>query len=189
MEIEQRYAIAFCYRWNMTAEQIADVFQDLYGDKAYQLSTIYFWIRQVKSGRKNLHDQPDREKPKDEGLTNAIKNLIEKDPFLSARKMAKLLDISPNTVINRLTDDLGYKCYNTRWVPHYLNLDQKRKRVVSAKAMLETLEQQQNFGFHDVITGDESWFLYDYTQGSQWVLSKENVLTRLEKTNMQKKNL
>ena len=58
-----------------------------------------------------------------------------------------------------------------------------------AKEMLQILNMEKRTHFMHVITGDESWFLYEYTQSSQWILSKDELLNRVEKTNMQKKML
>ena len=84
MEIEQRYACAFCYRRDMKAEQIAEIFDETYGEQAYSIDSIRYWIRQIKVGRTNLHDQPVREKPKDDGITVAVKNMIYNNPLFSA---------------------------------------------------------------------------------------------------------
>lgn len=187
MEIEQRYALAFCYRRGMKTNEIVEIFAETYGEEAYSIDAIRYWLRQIKTGRVNLHEQPIHGKPTDDGITPAIKSMIENNPLLSARQIAKLLGISPNTVIDRLTNSLGYHCYQTKWVPHELNTAQKNNRVTQAKSMLKILQSEQRTKFDNIITGDESWFLYQYTQSSQWVISKDELLNRIIKTNMQRK--
>lgn len=187
MEIEQRYAIAFCHRRKMKAEEILEIFTETYKDEAYGIDAIRYWLRQIKLGRTDLFNQPNREKPKDEEITLSIKYQIENNPFLSARQIAKTLGISPKTVIDRLTNDLHYKNYQTKWVPHELNSFQKNERVRISKEMLQILQKEQRAHFMNILTGDESWFLYEYTQSSQWVLSKDDLLNKVVKTNMQKK--
>lgn len=187
MEIENLYACAFCYRRDMKAEHIAEIFEEIYGEQAYSIDSIRYWIRQINVGRTNLHDQPAREKPKDDGITVAVKSMIDNNPLFSARQIAKMLGISPSTVIDRLTNVLGYHCYQTKWVPHMLNDVQKQNKVILAKSMLEILHSEQRTHFCNIVTGDESWFLYQYTQSSQWVISKDELINRTIKTNMQRK--
>lgn len=187
MEIEQRYAIAFMHRGGMPANKIQEKLTETYGSAAYKIGSVTYWIRQIKLGRINLHEELPREKPIDEGITNAVKRMIEQNPFLSARQIAKVLGISPNTVIDRLVNYLEYRNYHTRWVPHHLSIDQKQIRVECAKSMLTILRNEKRTHFSNVITGDESWFLFEYCQSSQWVLSKEDLIEKTRKTNMEKK--
>lgn len=188
MEIEQRYAIAFLHRGGMPANSIQEKLTETYGSAAYKIGAVTYWIRQIILGRINLHEEPPREKPIDEGITNAVKRMIEQNPFLSARQIAKVLGISPNTVIDRLVNYLEYKNFHTRWVPHHLSMDQKRNRVECAKSMLAILQNEKRTHFSNIITGDESWFLFEYCQSSQWVISKEDLIEKTRKTNMEKKN-
>lgn len=53
--------------------------------------------------------------------------------------------------------------------------------------MYEIVFRDMNKDFNNIITGDESWFLYEYTQSTQWVLSREDLIDKVVKTNMQKK--
>lgn len=38
-----------------------------------------------------------------------------------------------------------------------------------------------------LFTRDESWFLFEYHQSLQWVLSKEDLIEKTRRTNMEKK--
>lgn len=187
MEVEQRYVISFFHRRKMNAEQISKTLKETYKGDAYKIDAVKYWIRQLICGRTNLHDSPEREKPKDETITASVQYQIEKNPLLSARDIAKILGISPTTVVDRLTNELGYKNFHTKWVPHLLNNSQKKQRVDMAKEMLIILENDQRQNFVNIITGDESWFMYVYTQNSQWVISKDDLIEKVAKTNMQKK--
>lgn len=167
MEIEQRCAIAFLHRRNLTENEIQEKLTEAYGPDAYKIGAVTYWIRQITLGRINLHEELPREKPINDGITNAVKLMIEQNPFLSARQIAKVFGISPNTVIDRLVNHLEYKNFHTRWVPHQLNIEQKKNRVECAKSMLKILRNEKRTHFNNVITGDESWFLFEYFQSSQ----------------------
>lgn len=188
MSIEQRYAIAFLHRKGLSGEAIHDELVMVYKGDAYSLDSVYKWIHHIILGRENLHDRPSIQILSDPTITDAVQHMVEMDPLISARMIAKILGISPNTVIDRLKI-LGYKCFHTRWVPHKLTKDQKKIRLQFSKPMLDILQQEKKTNFCNIITGDESWFIYEYTQNTQWVLSKEELLTKVVKTNMQKKKM
>ena len=46
---------------------------------------------------------------------------------------------------------------------------------------------KQRTHFQNIYTGEESWFLFEYSQQTQWILSKEDLLTKALKTNMKRK--
>jgi hypothetical protein len=47
---------------------------------------------------------------------------------------------------------------NLRYVPHSLEADQKRLRVKLSRGLLQTFEQDQQYEFEHILTGDKSWF-------------------------------
>ena len=187
MDIVQRYVIAFFHRQQMSAQDIQTKLAEVYGSQAYQIGSVTYWIRQIILGRENLHDEPKREKPIDESITIAVQAQIEQNPLMSARQIAKVLNISPTTVVYRLSNILHYKCLHTMWVPHHLSAIQKKNRTDIAKSMLPLLVNEKRTHFANIYTGDESWFLFEYTQNTQWVISKENLIEKVRKTNFEKK--
>ena len=81
---------------------------------------------------------------------------MDKDPYLSAHQIAKKFDISPQTAVKILSEDLGYSYRHLRWVPHLLTCEMKEKRVTQCKLILSTLETARRSHFHGIMTGDES---------------------------------
>lgn len=53
--------------------------------------------------------------------------------------------------------------------------------------MLTILKNEKRTHFSDVITGDESWFFFEYCRSSQWVFFKDDLIAKTQKTNMEKK--
>jgi hypothetical protein len=45
--------------------------------------------------------------------------------------------------------------------------------------MLPILEAQNKRDFHDLVTGDESWFMLEYEHEAQWAVSREKVAPRV----------
>jgi hypothetical protein len=60
--------------------------------------------------------------------------------------------------LHLLHDDLHLENFNLRDVPHSLEADQKRSRVELPPELLQILEQDQQYEFEHISTGDESWF-------------------------------
>ncbi len=53
--------------------------------------------------------------------------------------------------------------------------------------MLTILKNEKRTHFSDVITGDESWFFFEYCRSSQWVFFKDDLIAKTQKTKMEKK--
>jgi hypothetical protein len=52
IKVEQRAIIKFLWHEGLAAEQIQLRLQAVYGDDVYALSSVYWWIRVFKTGRK-----------------------------------------------------------------------------------------------------------------------------------------
>jgi hypothetical protein len=59
---------------------------------------VYYWIKEVKSGRKDLSNISPPGRARDDGLDDCIGKTLKKDPHVSTRKIAKALNISSTTV-------------------------------------------------------------------------------------------
>jgi hypothetical protein len=73
------------------------------------------------------------------------------------RKPVLSLGVSSPTVMNHLSQDLGMKCYHSRWIPHVLDDSQKAEKVHCIRLMLESLDVHIRMNDEYLITGDESW--------------------------------
>jgi hypothetical protein len=109
----------------------------------------------------------------DQPLIDAVKEEVERNPFQSLRVIAANVGSNKDTVRNILINALGLKKRYSKWVPHSLTDFQKLQRVSSAKRMLTILKQDEVHNFSHIITGDESWILYDYPFTSYWGKPKE----------------
>jgi len=56
-----------------------------------------------------------------------------------------------------LTDHLGLTRVNFKWIPHHLNVGQKKKREDQSEVMLGILEGESEKKRGTIITGDETW--------------------------------
>ncbi len=98
------------------------------------------------------------------------------------------MQLSVSTVHKALRKTMQLKKRPCRWVPHFLNANQKNWRLQAARALLRT-SRQPNF-FNRIITGDELWCInYDPASRAStmtWLSSGER---RPPKTRMQRNAL
>ncbi|UYV70393.1 hypothetical protein LAZ67_7002882 [Cordylochernes scorpioides] len=93
---------------------------------------------------------------------NAVENLILEDRKISIFTIADNLNISYGTVHTIIKEQLQFRKICCRWIPHFLNLDQKRNRIRVSKALLKRYEEEGDHFLDQIVTGDESWcYHYD----------------------------
>ena len=83
------------------------------------------------------------------------------DLRISAKSIAEQLGISPEQVGSIMREDLDMRKLSAKWVPKYLNADQKRQRFQSSEQILEFFRRHTNYFLSRLVTMDESW-LYRY---------------------------
>jgi hypothetical protein len=59
---------------------------------------LYYWIKQVNSGRKDLSIILPPGRARDEGLDDCIAKALKEDPYFSSRKIGEALNISSTTL-------------------------------------------------------------------------------------------
>jgi IS30 family transposase len=169
MSIEQRYVIKYWRDEQLSGKQIIEKLKEHYGADVPTSQDVYYWLHELKCGRTDLHNKPPSGKKRIEELAGKVADEIEKDPHASARQIARVLGVSPGSVRNRLTNNLGMRCCHLRWVPHTLTSEQKRKRAEMAKNMLDELQMHVESHFSFIYTGDESWMKYSYPYKTEWI--------------------
>ena len=81
-----------------------------------------------------------------------------------------------------LTEVLKFKCFHLRWIPHPLTENIRSKRIETSKQLLAEMMKAEKNSFHFFVTGDESWFAYEYRPRTQWVKPRENPQTIVSKS-------
>jgi hypothetical protein len=115
MQVEQRCVTKFFVAEGMKFVEIIDKLNKHDGWDPLQGAQVYYWTKEMKSGRKHLSNVPPPGRGPDEGLDDCIAKELKEDPDLSARRIAKALNISFTTVRNDFTMSLEMKCYHKRW--------------------------------------------------------------------------
>lgn len=185
----QRGIVHFYFKLHSTNQEIHTHLKDVYGDEAMSMKSVEYWTHQFKLGRTDIDDASRPGRPQEESYRILVQVQIEKDPYITARQIAKNTDISISTVLSILTNDLGYNYRYLRWVPHILSDEMKIQRVIQSKEILRTLQTAKRSHFSNILSGDESWFLYTTYPRGRWVLAGEDPGERLKPSHFQKKTM
>jgi len=84
-------------------------------------------------------------------IIDQIHELILEDRRILAKSITEQLDISRERVGSSIHEDLGMRKLSAKWVPKYLNADQKRQRYQSSEQRLEFFRRDPNDFLSDAI--------------------------------------
>lgn len=103
-------------------------------------------------------------------------------PNSSVRHLSSHLNIPPTTVYRYLTEVLEFKSMHHFWIRHPLTENILSKLIETSKQLLAEMMMAKKKGFLFFVTGDRSWFDYEYRPRAQWVKPGKNPQTRANKS-------
>jgi hypothetical protein len=131
---------------------------------------VYGWIKEVKSGKRDLSNILPPGRVSDEGLDDCTGKALKQDPYLLTRRLAMALNIHSAVVRNHLTKSLD-EMQPYSMGPHTLTAAQRAKCRGMADGVLQTLEMHTASHFHFLWAGAESASFYEYRHESVWAAS------------------
>jgi hypothetical protein len=177
----QRCVMKFLFMQGKRLKAIRGKLSGVLGEAAVSLTTIKRWCRRFKDGNFSLDDEFSSGQPRSD-IGAAISQFLSKEPFLSAHMFAKRLATGPDTIKEIVTRDLGMRKVTQRWVLHGLSATDKAKPVVDAQTLLQALRNDQSQNFSHIMTGDESWFYYNYESPTMFARARDKVVPRVSRT-------
>lgn len=138
----------------------------LFNNNTPAYSTIKKWCQKFvnSSDEPSFFDQPRSGRPRsshtDENVT-IIKNLIDANPKLSSTSICETVQISKETVLNILHQDLELRKVCSMWIPHNLTEMNKQERVGIAKEILIHLDDMGEDVHRLYAVEDETWVSFD----------------------------
>jgi hypothetical protein len=91
MAYDQRVVINNLWNEKVNAREIIQRFQPESGEESYALRMIQFWIRQLRRGRQDIHDDPHLGRFPFDDICAKTLVILEKSPFKSGQSIAKSL--------------------------------------------------------------------------------------------------
>ena len=88
----------------------------------------------------------------------------------SCRTAASTFQIPLSTARLYIKNHIGFQRKMRPTIPYHLTQDQKKVRVCYCRIMRKILEISREVGYKNIITGDESYFLYNYDADWSYVL-------------------
>jgi len=127
--IEQRYAIKFCVKLNISATETFASLTEAYGDATLSRTVVFKWHKAFKEGRENIKDDPRSGRPissTNDQDVEVVWAVIAKDRRLSVRMIAEETGLDKNTVNRILTDHLHMRKICAKLVPKTCLWSKKR---------------------------------------------------------------
>lgn len=159
--IEQRSAIKFCLRNEISAAETLRMLRKAFGNSTMSQKNVYKWYKDFKEGRERVDDLERSGRPStstDDQHVNKVKELVLKNRRLTVKDLTDMIGISEGSVKTILKDHLGLRKVKSRLVPKTLNFLEKSRRVDVCETMLSDYQDKLKC----IITGDETWiYAYD----------------------------
>jgi len=116
-------------------KEIHAILTETLGEHAPSYTIVKNWVAQFKRGDFSTYDAPRNGRPKTvttPEIHHQIHELILEDCRISAKSIAEQLGISREGVGSIIHEDLDMRKLSAKWVPKYLNANQKRQRCQSS---------------------------------------------------------
>jgi hypothetical protein len=178
--VEQRVVIRFFTLKGSSPRDIHPELESVYGDEALCLRAVYKWYERFLQGRMELFDNPRCGRPVQNDLGDAFHGVLQEFPFTSCKSLCVYFRIAKATCLRILHDVLHSRKFNLRWVPHSLDDTQKAEQVSLSAELVRVLKENQKTGLGSIITGDESWFCFEYPHQSVWGPSRDEVSEKIK---------
>ena len=161
-EIEQRVYIKMRTVLKIDAKTIHKELLIIQPDTAYSYSNVALWSSRFREGRASVKDDPRSGRPLTATTKENIKRveeLVEEDRRISIRAIEAITSLNIFAIHGILHDHLDMRKRKSRWVPHELKPENKKKRLDFANSMLNEF-QSGRLRLDHIITGDECWFYH-----------------------------
>jgi histone-lysine N-methyltransferase SETMAR len=111
------------------SKEIHDILTEILGQYAPWYATVKNWVTKFKRGDFTTCDAPRPGRHKTvttQKIIDQLHELILEDRWISAKSTAVLPGISRRRVVSIIHEDLDMRKLSAKWVPKFLNADQKR---------------------------------------------------------------
>ena len=183
--VEYRSVIKFLVFKKTPPAEIMAQLQEVYRENTPSRATVYYWIKEFKSGRNSVFDDNSKGgRPVEicEEKETQCAALVSENSHIRIDELADLLNVSHGTVCKFLSN-LGIRKLCSRFVPKFITREMADVRVSACRSNLDLLRQHGETFLNGIITEDEtpvSLFLPASKRDSaEWCLPGEQAPKQL----------
>ena len=191
LPVEFRSVIKFLVLKKLSAKEIIEELNNVYGDESPSKTTVYDWIAQF---RHSVLDEKSPGRPTEisEKVTDKLENIVKFDRRITTRMLCDKLNVSKGT-LQTLLRGMGLRKLTSRFVPHFLTGEMCESRLSCCEANIQLFEQPGDVFIKNIVTVDEtplSFYLPDTEQDSkEWKFPGETRSKKLRSSINYKKSL
>jgi hypothetical protein len=71
------------------------------------------------------------------------------------------------------------KLFHLHWILNQLTEQLRTSRIQNCQELLPLLEKMETNEFRNILTGNESWLMFEYQSAVKWSFSREDVSERM----------
>jgi hypothetical protein len=101
----------------------------VYHEDAFDENRVKYWLHEINLYRSDLSDRTISGRHRLEDIDARILQVLEAEPWSSARTIAEFFKIPASKVHFHLTTSLNMKNRHFKWVPYFLDDDLRAKRL------------------------------------------------------------
>lgn len=163
-----------------TAAEAYGILSETYGNFTPSERTCREWFQRFKTGDHDVADKPRPGQPRK--FNGAVlEALLDVDSTLTLSEYAKVLNVCPATISNRL-HEMGKIQKEGKWVPHDLTKSAIENRF-NTSVSLFAKHQKKSF-LWQIITGDEKWIYFDNPKRKKSWVNPGQAATSIPKRNI-----
>jgi uncharacterized ferritin-like protein (DUF455 family) len=156
VDVEICSVIYFLWLRGASKEQMILQIKETYGDGVTHVRSVQRWTHDFAARRTELDALPRPGRPTDPENADRIWELLESKPYISQKTRSRRLNLHHDIVHEILTEELGLRKVNFKWIPHSLTESQKQEHIKISMELLPFLEEFSPQKLADVFTGNES---------------------------------
>jgi nucleoside-diphosphate-sugar epimerase len=171
---KQHAVIEFPLLEGCPGDEILTRLPNVYGPDAYSRSSVFHWIQEVRRGNEELRNEGRPGRPPRHEVDASIRSILQDNPNASLSTIANASQTCPETVRNHMSR-IGHVLKCLHWIPQALRSELKQVRKNVCLRMLPKLRAYARNGWHNIVTGDESWFYHEYVRERIWTAMDDNA--------------
>jgi len=136
--------IKFCFKVGLSATEILELVQTVYGNGALNRSNAFRWYSRFRDGRDDERGGRPKSNQTEVNIA-AVNDLVKNHHKIASRIIAESLNIPKTVVLRILKEDLGKIKLCASFVPHSLTPEQREDRVTSCQDITAMVDANKIF--------------------------------------------